>query len=331
MSLPIDKIITKLQGGYGGGYKKFTPTKEQFALINRNPRAIYYYAMMIDSPYEKGEKVLAKSANYSLHYLCRFTKELNKFPKRLELLENAIAKNAEFSYQHASDIAKRFEKGENAIAKSAQYSYEYARDIVKGRWEKGENSIAKDPNLSCDYATEIIKGRFEKGEEAISKDSNCSINYAALALKSRFPKGEKIIKEDGFWESYKEDIASSLVEEAVENKKRISDKKIENYAIENNYVSYRKLLRSLVRNEISDGQKIMEKYGDLSCFDDIVLSISNIEIIPEEINNYMVAKGLINNKISKKYLNNQKFIKNKIKSFLKKHSGKTVDELILCM
>ena len=45
----------------------------------------------------------------------------------------------------------------------------------------------------------------------------------------------------------------------------------------------------------------------------------------------MIAKGLIDQKISKKYLNNQKFIKNKIKNFLKKHSGKTVDDLILCM
>lgn len=325
MELPINKIISKLLR------RKFIPTKEQFVLINRSPKAIYYYATMINSLYEKGEKVLAKSANYSLLYLNRFDKELKKYPKRLELLENAIAKNANCSYEYASYTGKRFKKGEDAIAKDIECSYQYAKYVLKGRFEKGESLIAKDPNISCDYATEIIKGRFEKGEETISKDSNCSINYAALALKSRFPKGEKIIKKDGNWGYYQEDIALSLVNEAIKNKKRILDKEMENYVIENNYASYKKLLKTLITNKISDGQKIIEEYGDLSWFDDIILSISKNEIIPEEINNYMIAKGLINNKISKQYLENQKSIKNKIKNFLKKHSGKTVDSLILCM
>jgi ABC-type Zn uptake system ZnuABC Zn-binding protein ZnuA len=47
----------------------------------------------------------------------------------------------------------------------------------------------------------------------------------------------------------------------------------------------------------------------------------------------MIAQGLIdtNNKTYKKYIENYKKYKDKIKKILKKYQGKTVDELILIL
>lgn len=323
--LPIDRIIDKLYDARVVHKPKYTPNDKDLALINKSPKAIYYYACnFLKKPYEKGEKVLAKNSRYAMFYLSGFRKKLTQ--DRINLLENAISKNTQSSYEYAYGYGKRFEKGEKAISKDSDLSLSYAMNVIKGRFELGEDAISKNAEDSLTYAKEVIKGRFEKCENIIAKDSDRSIVYAEI-IKQRFPKGEKVIKKDGLWGEYMDTIADSIIRKS-ENK-RIADKEIEKYAL--GYSSYERLIKNSIIDNIHDGSEIIEEYSDLPFFDKLITAISRQHGIPTEVNNYMIAKGLVNGKSSKAYLKNQSLFKQKIKNFLKQHSGKTVDELILCM
>ena len=322
--LPIDRIIDKLYD-----YRKspkYVPSDKDLALINKNPKAIYYYACnILKKPYEKGEKVLAKNSRYAMYYLNNFRKKIKQ--DRIDLLENAISKDAQISHAYACGCGKRFEKGEKAISKDSDISLSYAMDVIKGRFELGEDAISKNVSDAMLYAQEVIKGRFEKCENIIAKDSNNSIGYAQI-ITQRFTKGEKIIKKHGFWYEYMDAVADSIITDSIirKNNQRILDKEIEKYAI--GYSSYEKLIKNSIINNIHDGSKIIEGYSDLPFFDKLITAISRQQAIPTEVNNYMIAKGLVNGKSSKAYLKNQSVFKQKIKNFLKQHSGKTVEELI---
>lgn len=327
---PIDRIINKMTCSR----PNYTPKDKDLALINKNPRAIYYYAInILKKPYEKGEKILAKNSRYSMYYLQKFRKKLTQ--DRIELLESAICKNAQDSYEYAdSFIHKRFEKGEKAISKDSDVSTSYAQFVINGRFELGEDAISKNIENSLDYA-KLIKGRFELGEDTIAKDGYSVIRYVEI-IKDRFPKGEKTIKKEGLWDAYIDTVAESMIIKSDENKQRILDKKIENHIVERKhdicgYSSYERLIKSLIIDNIHDGNKIIEEYSDLPFFDKLITSISKQQVIPVEVNNYMIAKGLMNSESSKAYLKNQNLFKQKIKNFLKQYSGKTVDELVLIM
>lgn len=297
--LPIDRIIDKLYD-----YRrlpKYVPSDKDLALINKNPKAIYYYACnILKKPYEKGEKILAKNSRYAMYYLNNFRKKIKQ--DRIDLLENAISKDARISHAYACGCGKRFEKGEKAISKDSDLSLSYAMDVIKGRFEIGEDAISKNVSDAMLYAQEVIKGRFEK----------C----------------EKIIKKHGFWYEYMDAVADSIITDSIirKNNQRILDKEIEKYAI--GYSSYEKLIKNSIIDNIHDGSKIIEGYSDLPFFDKLITAISRQHAIPTEVNNYMIAKGLVNGKSSKAYLKNQSVFKQKIKNFLKQHSGKTVEELI---
>jgi hypothetical protein len=291
----IDQIINRLA-------RNIQPKENEIKLINKNPIAIYKYSLFMGKPYEKGEKVLAKNAKYSHYYLERFYNDIKKNSSRLQLFEKAISNDAEYSYEYAVFYKKgRFELGEKAISKNIEFSFAYARDIIKGKWELGENAISKDGYYSLEYSSEVIK--------------------------DIFPKGEKAIKNDYFWEEYQECIAGRYLELARKNKQRISDKKIEESVCCHFKQSYKTVIKNIIIGDINNNQ-LLEKYGDLEFFDELIVSISKNNIFPLEISNYMIARGLVDNKISKEYIKNKQRFYNKIKNFLKQHSGKTVDELI---
>jgi hypothetical protein len=291
----IDQIINRLT-------RNIKPKENEIKLINKNPKAIYHYSLFMKKPYEKGEKVLAKNVQYSYYYLDFFYNDIKKNSSRLQLFEKAISNDAEHSYEYAIFNKKgRFELGEKTISESSSFSFVYARDIIKGKWELGENTISKDGYYSLEYSSEVIK--------------------------DMFPKGENAIKNDDFWEEYQECIARNYLELAKKNKQRIPDKKIEKIVCVHFEQSYKTVIKNIIINDINNNQ-LLEKYGDLEFFDELIISISKNNIFPLEISNYMIARGLVDNKTSKEYIKNKQHFSNKIKNFLKQHSGKTVDELI---
>jgi hypothetical protein len=213
-------------------------------------------------------------------------------------------------------------------------AYEYADQIIGGRFELAEAVISKDPQIAFDYANNIIKQRFELGEEAISKDGYWSLKYAEYVLESRFSKGEKAIKKIGDWDEYLAILAEIEFKKAQKNKERIKDKKAEKIILDGDWGSYIddyfKLIKEIIIKNLNNG-KILEEYGDLPFFDKIIVSISTNNYVPEEINNYMIAKGLLDPKISKRYFKNKQSFNNKIKQFLWQHKDKTVEEIILSL
>lgn len=300
--ITVEKVFNKLINCS----RNYEPTKKEFALINKSPRLIFYYSKLKQKPYEKGEKILCKNAQYSYYYLESYYHIIKKFPNRLKLLEKTISKNSDYAYNYAADyLENRFELGEESIAKNADNSYGYAREVIKKRFELGENSISKDAYLSLEYATYVIKGKF--------------------------PKGEKAIKKQYLWEEYVENMAMISLDLAKEKNERIKNKKIEKDVICNFKPEYTKFIKKLVSENINDGQKIIEDYSDYEFFDDIILSISKNQHIPDEVHNYMIAKGIISGKQCKNYLKNKEVFSKKIKNFLLNHKGKTVDELLCCL
>jgi hypothetical protein len=331
---PTEKLIRKLQTKFNSGDENLRISENELKLINKNPQAIFLYSKIKMSPYEKGEKNLCRNSYYAKNYLINHKDQI-KDHKRIELLENAIAKSTVESFSYADYTGKRFEKGEAAIAKNAEMAYEYAEQIIGGRFELGEAVISKDPQLAHGYANHVIKQRFELGEEAISKNGYWSLKYAECVLKSRFSKGEKAIKKSGDWDEYLAILAEIEFEKAQENKERIKDRKLENIILEEGYCDVRledyfKLIKEIIIKNLNNG-KILEEYGDLPFLDKAIVSISTNNAIPEEINNYMIAKGLLDPKISKRYFKNKQSFNNKIKEFLQQHKDKTVEEIILSL
>ena len=325
---PTEKLIKKL---LKSGDKNLRISEQELKLINKSPQAIFLYSKIKMTPYEKGEKNLSRNPYYAQNYLVNYKDQI-KDSKRIELLENSISKNATSSFNYAERTGQRFKKGEASIAKDAVWAYEYAEQIIGGRFELGEAAMSKEPQIALDYANNVIGQRFELGEEAISKDGYWSTKYAEYVLKSRFTKGEKAIKKSGDWDDYLAIMAEVAFKNAQENKERIKDKKLEDIIFEGHcdvrLEDYFKIIKELIIKNLNNG-KILEEYGDLPFFDKTIVSISTNNIIPEEINNYMIAKGLIDPKISKKYFKNKQSFSTKIKEFLKQHKDKTVEEIIL--
>lgn len=296
----IQEIIRKLQNS-----RHYKPSENDFKLINKSPVAIYYYSRSIEKPYEKGEKVLLRNSQLAHLYLKHFYKIIKNDPDRLKLFENSISKKAEDSC-------------------------DYAVFTLKSRFPLGENAISKDLEASIAYARDAINGRFELGENIISKDESSCLEYAKI-IKERFVKGEKTIKKCQYaWGEYQNILCEISIDKAIENKSRISDKKIEKKALEE-YSSYHSHINRLIEENLEDGEKIINEYSDLDSFPEIIVRLSKNNILPDEINNYMIALGLMNNKNSTKYLENRKNTLTKVKNFLKQHKGKSVDELILTL
>ena len=71
---------------------------------------------------------------------------------RWERGENLIAKSAEYSYLYALNVIKgRFKKGEKVISNYPLYSYLYAIDVIKERFPEGEKSVSKDTYFFLPY------------------------------------------------------------------------------------------------------------------------------------------------------------------------------------
>lgn len=277
-------------------------------LIKKSPDAILAFAKLTNKPVDGFEKVLSKSPYCSYTYLYIFRDKLNA--DIIRLLEKSISKNAEYSLGYAIETKSRFEIAEATIAKDAEISYAYAYEIIEGRFELGEAAIATDARASTQYAELVIGDRFELGEKAIEKDNGY------------------------YYEQYQYFLSGLYLERSIENKTRIIDKNIEDLVLENHFRNYKNFIKKLILEDLDNNKNdIIEKYGDLNFFNKIICDISQQTILPEEISNYMIAQGLIdaNNKIYKKYIENYKEYKDKIKKILKKYQGKTIDELILIL
>ena len=282
-------------------------------LIKKSPDALLAFAKLTNNPVDGFEKVLSKSPCCSYNYLSTFRDKLNN--NIIRLLEKSISKNAEYSLDYAVETKSRFEIAEATIAKDACISYCYAASVIGGRFELGEATIATDARYSSHYAQNVIHDRFELGEASIKKSAYYSDQYEYFTV-------------------------SLFLKKAIENKTRISDKNIEdlvmerNSLLENHFRNYKSFIKKLILEDLDNNKNdIIEKYGDLNFFNKIICDISQQSILPEEISNYMIAQGLIdtNNKTYKKYIENYKKYKDKIKKILKKYQGKTVDELILIL
>lgn len=297
----IQKKVSKILHGYK---LKLTDKEINILISKRNPEECYRLCRAIKKPLEKVENIITKSLSQTFYYLLHFHEKLPK--ERKEKLENVIAKNKKYSFDYAQDLGERFVKGEDSIAKCPHYSVMYALDVIKGRFIKGEDSIAKNAQESLYYATNVLFGRFEKGEEALKKKKE-------------------------LWQEYNEIIKDITIQNKLKNKSRIKDKKLESEILDHyDYcTTYKNNIKTLILENIDNGNYILSEFSDLPFFSDIIASISKKELLPEEVNNFMIAKGLIDAKMSKKYLEQRKIITNKIKRFLENHKGKTVDELLL--
>jgi hypothetical protein len=171
----------------------------------------------------------------------------------------------EHFYKIIKNDPDRLKLFENSISKKAEYSCDYAVFTLKGRFPIGENAISKDLEASITYARDVIKGRFELGENIISKNESSCLEYAEI-IKERFVKGEKTIKKcQYFWQDYQDILCKISIDKAIENKSRISDKKIEKKALEE-YSSYYNHINRLIEENLEDGEKIINEYSDLDFF-----------------------------------------------------------------
>jgi hypothetical protein len=138
-------------------------------------------------------------------YCCLYAKDILK--GRFILGEKIIAKSADYSYLYAKDVLKGpFPLGEASIAKYAYYGCLYATYVLKGRFKKGEAAIATDVLYSYFYARDVLKKRFQSGEVAIAKDAMYSYWYVRDVLKKRFKLGEEIISTDAYFKNKYEEL-----------------------------------------------------------------------------------------------------------------------------
>ena len=105
--------------------------------------------------------------------------------KDKDKLEDAVAKSPEWSSKYAQRTNKPFPKGEDAIGKNAMYSFEYARDILDGPFPKGEDAISKHTSAAFYYATNVLKTRWIPGEKAISSNFTLWDKYNAKFIKHK--------------------------------------------------------------------------------------------------------------------------------------------------
>ena len=57
----------------------------------------------------------------------------------------------EFAWEQIEKNKKATPKQEDAISKNAEYSYTYSKDVIKGPFPKGEDAISKNSDYENDY------------------------------------------------------------------------------------------------------------------------------------------------------------------------------------
>jgi hypothetical protein len=163
----VDRILTKFR-------KMAKPPKDLVAALT-----------------DKQKKAISRSARGAYDFAV-----INNYKPWPEA-EDAIAKNAEFSYKYAHMILnnERFPKGEDVISKDPAYAYMYAEDIIKGPWPKGEDGIAKEGTASFYYALDLLQARFPKGEKAILECNRPEfvVKYTNYFIKKRWPEAEEVL------------------------------------------------------------------------------------------------------------------------------------------
>lgn len=130
--------------------------------------------------------------------------EAEKFKKRIEDLENKIAKSAETSFNYSLNNQSRFAKGEEIIKKSPNYAYKYSKQILNQRWEEAESTILESIKYSYLYSKNVLGKRWDILEQKIIKKetfkddeyfSKYIIKYIDAHYKERFYEMEEALAE----------------------------------------------------------------------------------------------------------------------------------------
>jgi hypothetical protein len=98
-----------------------------------------------------GETYIRPPTNAEMTYAddaLRYAVDVAKKP--CALVEPAIAKRAQASYEYANRFNRRFPLGEPAIARSAEWSMWYAYNILATPFPEGEDAIFTDQSMSGD-------------------------------------------------------------------------------------------------------------------------------------------------------------------------------------
>jgi hypothetical protein len=243
--------------------------------------------------------------------------------------------------------------------KYEDYAYDDLIFFLKkiGEWKELEEKLSKPnvsyPNLSVNYCVHGIKKRNDQIEKKLlsmlndpssrSMGNNLysfqnSIYLYCKELVGEWPELEAKLEQKvsdtvccDLWARFIIDYTryckkshSSLI-----NKLNVGTN---NYNTQRAYSNYCKSAEKQIENFIKTKQydKALE-YSTINSFAKIITSLERKCIIPDEIKNFMIANRLVNEKDKniKKYFEQDKIFKEKMRSFLEEYQDLNVKEVLL--
>jgi hypothetical protein len=285
-------------------------SEEQLAILAESPSCAREYAeRFLLGKFELGEPAIAKSAKQSFLYA------KNTLYGRFSLGEKAISENAAYAFRYAYEVVRKpWPKGEDAIAQDAEQALEYAKRVLQGRFQKAEAEILKDPLISYQYAYSVIDGPWKEAEDIIGTCPASAYNYAML-IGERFEKGEDALAT----ETYKAvSYATNITKERFE---KVENKIIEEYEKKTiGFVHICSYVEKAMRARWPELEEKLFERNDMDefCAYGIALANAGVEV-PEEINNVILAYGMVDKEFAEDYVCSKTEFENKRKLDLISH------------